>query len=49
MYKKKVKKLIKRIKKIVSKLIEMNRMKSKNIKITVLIKKVKTVLLKDTK
>ena len=46
-YKKKVKKLIKRIKKIVSRLIEMNRIKSKNIKITVLIKKVKTILLKD--
>ena len=47
-YKKETKKLIKRIKKTVSKLIEINKMKSKNIKITVSIKKVKTVLLKDT-
>ena len=49
MYKKKVKKLIKRIKKIVVKFIEMNRMKSKDIKITISIKKVKTIFLKDIK
>ena len=47
MYKKKTKKLIKRIKKIVSRLIKMNRIRSKDIKITILIKKIKTVLLKD--
>ena len=45
--KRKVKRLMKRIKKVVSKLIKMNRIKSKDIKITVSIKKVKAVLLKD--
>ena len=47
-YKKKIKKLVKRIKKIVSKFIEMNRIRNENIKIIVLIKKVKTIFLKDT-
>ena len=46
--KRKVKKLIKKIKKIISELIKINRIRSKNIKITVLIKKVKTIFLKDT-
>ena len=47
--KKEVKRLVKRIKKIIPELIEMNRIESENIKIIVLIKKVKTVFLKDTK
>ena len=47
-YERKTKRLVKRIKKTVSKLIKVNRMKSKNIKITILIKKTKTVFLKDT-
>ena len=47
--KKETKKLVKRIKKIVFKLIKMNRIKSKDIKITVLIKKTKTIFLKDIK
>ena len=46
--KKKTKKLIKRIKKIVSELIKVNKIKSKDIKITVSIKEVKVILLKDT-
>ena len=46
-YERKIKKLVKRIKKVVFKLIEMNKMKSKDIKITVLTKKIKTILLKD--
>ena len=45
--KKEVKKLMKKIKKVVSELIRVNRIKSKDIKITVLIKKIKVVLLKN--
>ena len=45
--KRETKRLVKRIKKIVSELIKMNRMKSEDIKIIVSIKKIKTVLLKD--
>ena len=47
--KREIKKLVKRIKKIVSKLIKINRIRSKDIKITNLIKKIKVVLLKDIK
>ena len=46
--KKETKRLVKRIKKIVFKFIKVNRIESRDIKITISIKKVKTVFLKDT-
>ena len=49
MYKKKVKKLVERIKKVVFRLIRVNRIRSKDIKIIVLTKKAKAAFLKDIK
>ena len=49
MYKEKTKRLIKKIKKVISRLIKINRIKNKNIKIIVSTKKVKVILLKDIK
>ena len=48
-YKEETKKLVKKIKKIVFKLIRVNKIKNRDIKITILIKKVKIIFLKDIK
>ena len=48
MYERETKRLVKKIKKVVFKLIKINKIRSRDIKIIVLIKKAKTVLLKDT-
>ena len=49
MYKDKAKKLVKRVKNVVSKLIRVNRLANNNIKVTVTNRETKTALLKNIK